>query len=638
MKNAKFNTVLSLIVFSVLLSISGCGAVLSPSSGKLVDGFVVVDDVKLARADIESAGGVVNHIFPAEKVLIGKIPSNLKSSHVSGIYFENSKKVPKGSAKGIYDMWAGNLAEKRIPVEERIANIPEGLEPPFYDVILQDPPELESLKQYVTKDLNSLPEGAALTDTSLYMIGDIGVGIITPESGSSSPNTEDWTEGELSQVYGKIYSGLEWWNNLSGNKLTFVYQIEDPIIISREPILEIHSFMWAYTIPQLMYSLGYGTGGVGDKTGIYDYINDLRLGNINGIETDWGMIYYVVDSSNDQDGKFLDNWFAFTVSSNAKDNAGIYTIMTYDNNGYGIDRMDIVSAHELGHIFGADDQYTNSDYNCTCEGAPYLGGYLDYPNGNCDLGCSINESSIMKDLINAYLNSDLDYYARGQIGWQDSDGDGIFDIIDFEPDMTLTDAWIDNLSYFYGGNGFADLGMLPAVNPNYNSVSINKIFSVQHRIIGLDNNTIGSWFDASPLDGLFDTSHEDYNFSSNESLGWGNYKIQTMGESRFGVTTSEANYASSDVLMVAGCTDSDGGLNFSVFGVVNNFNGVFGNAQDNCENTMYLREYYCNGTNIDSQLQRCTYGCNVDEDICRPRPHKRTNYIPMQVPIEGDNL
>ncbi len=95
-----------------------------------------------------------------------------------------------------------------------------------------------------------------------------------------------------------------------------------------------------------MSNLGYTTGDYLEK--VYAYKNDLR----NQYQTDWAFTIFVVDSSADLDGKFADGkYFAYAYLG------GPFMVMTYDNNGWGIEDMDRVTAHETGHIFMAGDQY-----------------------------------------------------------------------------------------------------------------------------------------------------------------------------------------------------------------------------------------------------------------------------------------
>ena len=60
---------------------------------------------------------------------------------------------------------------------------------------------------------------------------------------------------------------------------------------------------------------------------------------------------------------------------------GPYSMLTYDNDGYGFANFDAVLAHEMGHVFGALDEYEPP-----APGYPSTGdltsGYLGVRNGN----------------------------------------------------------------------------------------------------------------------------------------------------------------------------------------------------------------------------------------------------------------
>lgn len=53
-------------------------------------------------------------------------------------------------------------------------------------------------------------------------------------------------------------------------------------------------------------------------------------------------------------------------------------VMHFDNDGWGVENIDRVFAHESGHIFGAPDEYATS--GCNCGGS---WGYYGKPNVNC---------------------------------------------------------------------------------------------------------------------------------------------------------------------------------------------------------------------------------------------------------------
>ena len=139
---------------------------------------------------------------------------------------------------------------------------------------------------------------------------------------------------------------------------------------------------------------------------VRDYINDLR----NMLGTDWAYPMFIVDSSNDADGRFTDNKFAYAYLR------GPFLVITYDNNWRDISNMDRVTAHETCHMFYATDEYNDkTEYS----------GYLNVAD--------VDGSGCLMDTSAWALSSGT----RGQLGWRDTDGDGIQGIVDTFPDTTL---------------------------------------------------------------------------------------------------------------------------------------------------------------------------------------------------------
>jgi len=331
-------------------------------------------------------------------------------------------------------------------------------------------------------------------EASEYFIGRVAVGIVLPESdGGVDPSTEDWTEDERALVLSEITAALGWWADLEPNAhLTFVYDdgTAAPTTTSYEPISRRYSdqSLW---ITEVMGKKGY-TG--------YSYFDQVRRYNDalrDAYDTDWAFTIFVVDSSNDNDNRFSDGYFAYAYLG------GPFTVMTYGNNGYGPHNMDAVAAHEIGHIFLALDQYYSAHQPCTRKS-----GYLGMENQNSQYGdCASNMSSIMRGQTWPYRDGAIDEYARGQIGWRDSDGDGILDPVDTMLSVTSADYVADaehpNVLTFTGG-----VQDDPYPSPLRRSTIINTIERVQYRVAG------GEWADAEPTDGAFDTREEGFTFTT----------------------------------------------------------------------------------------------------------------------------
>lgn len=372
-----------------------------------------------------------------------------------------------------------------------------------------------------------IPEGApdgsppSYLETSEYLIGDVAVGIIFLESdGSIDTETEDWTTTEESNVINEITVGLNWLAGQNpGAGVSFTFDIQYGVPTSYEPINRAGPAGHGLWISEAMTYLGYP--GVSYFTQVRDYINDVR----NTLGTDWAYAMFIVDSSNDPDGSFTDGWYAYAYVG------GPFLVMTYDNDGYGIGNMDYVTAHETCHIF-----YATDEYNGVTETSGYL-GVQDLEGSGC-----------MMELANTWW---LCTNSREQLGWRDSDGDGIQDIVDTFPDTTLNphspDPTFETILMYTGS-----VVEVPYPNNNPrgtgNDVTINTITNVEFRVDG------GSWTSATPTDGAFDEDEEDFTFTT-PPLSQGTHTIEVRGINSVG--NIETTYASDTVTIAISIWSSD---------------------------------------------------------------------------------
>jgi hypothetical protein len=331
----------------------------------------------------------------------------------------------------------------------------------------------------------SAPLGAGLGvpgyyQTSDYMIGHVAVGLILPESnGSHETDSEQWTSAELEQVQEQVQQALEWWASLEpAAHLEFTLETHLGVPIGYEPIAHTLSDeeLW---IGETMAALGFENDN--HFGAVRDYVNDLRERS----GSDWALAILVVDSSADSDGRFEDNYFAYAYIG------GPFMVMTYDNSGYGSNNMNAVTTHEMGHIFHALDQYASSGMHCD-----YRAGYLYIKNANSQAGgdCDSNESSIMRGGIAPYQNRSIDASARGQIGWEDSNDNGVLDPVDAPPQFIVEREQASDNQFSF--SGFAWQEPVPA--PQMSDVTISHVTAVGALV---DNMT---WSPATSLRGSFE--------------------------------------------------------------------------------------------------------------------------------------
>lgn len=324
--------------------------------------------------------------------------------------------------------------------------------------------------------------------TSEYMIGSVAVGLILPESdGTVDSELNDWSAEQRQRVLGEVRAGLQWWaQQASADALTFVIDDNAPVLIDTgyEPIThpQFEEGLW---IDDVLSGLGYD--GLSYWTKVRDYVNDLR----ETYQTDWAFVIFVINSTGDGDGAFSNGYFAYAYVG------GPFFVMTYSNAGYGIDFMEAVTAHEAGHVFRALDQYRNAHVACTTRS-----GYLAIETQNSQQqDCISDVSSIMRGGVFPYSADSIDPYARGQVGWIDSDGDGLYDPIDTDPVLTATLNSQTGSVWSVSGQVF-DIAFPSSTRP---ATTINSVLA-EYNIDG------GAWHSATPDDGEFDSPEETYAF------------------------------------------------------------------------------------------------------------------------------
>ncbi len=233
---------------------------------------------------------------------------------------------------------------------------------------------------------------------------------------------------------------------------------------------------------------------------------------------------------------YLQNWdggydnviasFQVHVTGRAWASYGTAQIRLYlDSNGN-------VWAHEMGHSFGACDEYVeggqcNGGINCgLCQS-----WYLDYDvnNGNCQLAsCPIDVSCVM--INNTFTN--ICDYTRQHWAWWDGNGDSQLDIVERRvTGSTFTNIWeLWHNGWFYWNN--VDEGM--AVHQRWNTWSVVGLRSPATAdydpYLYLDNNHnnyVANSYTGFPVD--FIVGDYNHNRAGNEHVEVRRYSGDTAG-------------------------------------------------------------------------------------------------------------
>jgi len=308
--------------------------------------------------------------------------------------------------------------------------------------------------------------GYEYEDTSLYLIGNVSVGLIFVQAPSEG---EMWPEENISKVSDDIKKGLRWLSDQEPRSEVYNWRrklenVSIPAKPTECPWGDRYS-CWIYpTLGELdCVSDLESCSGIkkcsANSDGFYEYVNYLR--KCWG-QTDWAFMIFIVIGDNFDGG--IISWstehgpyFAMTEGLGGESQLNWWnTDLTHLRRN--------VTAHETAHIFGAWDEYYE---NCNCV---FFYGYdnIKVPNLMCEAGCFPGDERGCVECVwgnegddctdNSDCNEEIEFCeqysgssayhkcrhkcimvgalpricnsSRAQIGWRDCDNDNILDPID----------------------------------------------------------------------------------------------------------------------------------------------------------------------------------------------------------------
>jgi hypothetical protein len=226
-------------------------------------------------------------------------------------------------------------------------------------------------------------------------------------------------------------------------------------------------------------------------------IRSLRL----EANTNWAFTIFVPNVGMDADGRFLNE-----MSSALAYLGGPYSVVPSNRDAR-------VHAHETGHIFFALDEYPDADPNGSYfDKSGYystqnLNAYDDHPDPNSRVDSIMAEFTLSR---NAFANHTSSPTSLKTLGWRDSNGNGIFDVLDVPLELSGVGVFdADSNAYHFTGQSSAVA--LPNLNSqmrsNHNDITLNQVSRVQYRIDG------GQWITAQEFHTT--TASIDFSFSAN---------------------------------------------------------------------------------------------------------------------------
>lgn len=323
----------------------------------------------------------------------------------------------------------------------------------------------------------TLPLGATAEDTGEFMLGRIAVTPVLLESdGTIDRNTENWTPGHIAAVMDNIQTGLNWWNRLLATKSsvhTLEWVIDRTYVDTRistpyEPINR-RSDDYVLWVDDFLNKVGFDAS-FDLETNVRSF-NEAQRQKLN---TDWSFTIFVPNSLNDGAGTFapggsFSRAFAFA--------GGLFQVTPSM-------RPASTFTHETGHIFWARDEYSGGGTFSDRRGyynAQNTNAIDGNPNpGFQQLPSIMSAGSSLQTAYDTVVSPDA---TLAQLGWRDSDNDGIFDVLDVPLKLEGTGRLNPtNLTYQFRGKASAQT--LPNINSSgtQNDITLNRVGRIEYRV------------------------------------------------------------------------------------------------------------------------------------------------------------
>lgn len=368
--------------------------------------------------EIDRLGGRIGHVYPPH-VLIGDIPpaieaqvralANVQALHRSRLDLAELEPLGPDAVRAARGWNRGFAASLRAlksarPSEGKSWGAP-GYAP---EGPVQPPPGVTAATRPPARGHPALGK-----DTSAYLIGKVAVNIIVIQGPAP---LYSFSPMEIDTVAAEIQDGLGWLGSQEAKaRVSWFYELH-PVELELDPATapDFAEDTWR---DAALARLGYPASW----SGLEQFVVDRR----DALGADWTFAIFVT--------RYPLWHFAYAFKPRV--------VMNYDLNGWGIGDMDHVAAHETAHIFGAADEYAES----RCDARERF-GFLQVPNGNCELSTDNHVPCIMSR--NSWAMCE---YTRGQLGWRDSNGDGILDPLDrVSPEWTWWQSLIQALVRWLG--------------------------------------------------------------------------------------------------------------------------------------------------------------------------------------------
>lgn len=218
--------------------------------------------------------------------------------------------------------------------------------------------------------------------TSEYMIGSIAVGVIIV----SGPEKFQFNETEIQQIVAEVQEGLQFLATLEPRaRITFIHDIHVMNVTAAQGSTADFESAEAPWRDEALGKMGFESS----RQGSMDYVQQLREQN----NTDWAYVGYFT--------KYDLHHFAYAEDEKV--------VMNYFNDGWKPKNINAVFAHETCHIFGAADEYAESNCNCNTRH-----GHLKEPNGNC-ANCAPAFAKCLMERNQLVMCK----FTRRQIGWDE---------------------------------------------------------------------------------------------------------------------------------------------------------------------------------------------------------------------------